>query len=44
MYTVIDLHTKLSNGKKYKTRKTARSAAERLNLIYGAHKYSVEAV
>lgn len=39
MYTVIDLCSKLSNGKKYKTRLTASNAAERMNLVYGSNKY-----
>lgn len=40
MYRIIDLHTKLyANNTLYKSRKTARRGAERLNMIYGAHRY-----
>tara|TARA_R110002012_G_scaffold222136_3_gene393639 strand:+ start:1130 stop:1276 length:147 start_codon:yes stop_codon:yes gene_type:complete len=39
-YTVIDCHTK-EELKTYKTRKSANRAADKKNINYGAHRYSV---
>jgi hypothetical protein len=41
MFFVIDLQTKVRQGRGMETRKGAQRKADRLNLQYGAHRYVV---
>jgi hypothetical protein len=39
-YIIRDCHTKLTLKRTYATGKAARRSAERMNMAYGAHRYS----
>lgn len=44
MYKVIDRQTGLQVGKDYTSKARARSRADKLDLEYGAYRYSVRTV
>lgn len=46
IYRIIDIHTgqQVGSDYSYASRKRARTRAEKLNLAYGAHRYTVRMV